>query len=101
VPGGVDDVERDATLRCPRARVPDRGVFRQDGDALFTLKIHRIQNPLGDILIGAKGACLPKHGIDQRGLSVVNVGDDGNVSQIFAYRHPLTLGAGTLYTKTV
>jgi hypothetical protein len=32
------------------------------------------------VLIGAKGAALLQHGVDQRGFAVVNVGDDGDIA---------------------
>ena len=42
----------------------------------------RMQSP--DELAGAELAALPQQGIDQRGLAVVDVGDDGDVTDIVA-----------------
>ena len=39
---------------------------------------------LGNVLVGAEGARLPEHRVDQRGLAVVDVGDDGDVAQVLA-----------------
>ena len=35
---------------------------------------------LVDALVGAEVAALPEHGVDQRGLAVIDVGDDGDVA---------------------
>jgi hypothetical protein len=32
------------------------------------------------VFVGTKGAALLQHGVDQRGLAVVNVRDDGDVA---------------------
>ena len=79
VAGGVDDVELDA-------RVADRRVLREDRDALLALEVHRVHDALVDVLVGAEGAGLPEHGVDERGLAVVDVGDDGDVAQVFTDR---------------
>ena len=73
VAGRVDDVERDAA--------PDhRGVLGEDGDALLTLEVVRVHDAVGDRLVGAEGARLAQQGVDQRGLAVVDVGDDREVA---------------------
>ena len=36
------------------------------------------------VLVGAEGAGLAEHGVDQGGLAVVDVGDDGDVAEIGA-----------------
>jgi hypothetical protein len=74
VAGGVDDVDREV--------VPlHRGVLREDGDALFALQVARVHDPVGDLLVGREGAGLAEHLVDQRGLAVVDVGDDGDISK--------------------
>ena len=40
----------------------------------------RVHDALGDGLVGAEGAGLAEHGVDEGGLAVVDVGDDGDVS---------------------
>ena len=64
--------------------VPDRGVLGQDRDALLTLQIHGVHDAVGDVGVLAEGAGLPEHGVDQRGLAVVDVGDDGDVAEVAA-----------------
>ena len=39
---------------------------------------------LGDVLVGAEGAGLPEHGVDEGGLAVVDVGHDGDVADVLA-----------------
>ena len=75
--GGVDDVDL-------HAAVAHRGVLGEDRDALLALEVVRVHDPLVDVLVGAEDAGLPEHGVDQRGLAVVDVGDDGDVAQIIA-----------------
>ncbi len=80
VAGGVDDVE----LGLP---VADGGVLGENGDALLALEVHRVHDPLGHVLAAAKGARLPEHGVDQRRLAVVDVGDDRQVPQVGSPLH--------------
>ena len=89
VPGGVDDVDLDPV-------VDDGGVLGQDGDALFTLEITRVHDPLVDRLVGPEGARLPEHGVDQGGLAVVDVGHDGHVADVVAGQegHGVTVRRG-------
>ena len=39
-------------------------------------------HPVDDRLVGAEGARLAEHRVDERGLAVVDVGDDGEVPQV-------------------
>ena len=75
--GRVDDVEL-------HVAVADRGVLREDRDALLALEIHRVHDALGDVLVLAERAGLPEHGVDQRRLAVVDVGDDRDVAEVGA-----------------
>ena len=75
VAGGVDDVD----LGAP---VNDRGVLGHDGDALLPLQVDAVHDPFGHRLVVPENAALPEHGIDEGGLAVVDVGDDGQISQI-------------------
>ncbi len=80
VAGGVDDVEL-------HPAVMQGGVLGQDRDPLLALEVHRVHHPLGDLLALAKRPRLPQQGVDQGGLAVVDVGDDGDVSEVFAEGH--------------
>ncbi len=39
---------------------------------------------LGDLLVGAENAALAEHGVDQRGLAMIDVGDDRDVADRLA-----------------
>ena len=73
VAGRIDDVDAGAA-------VLDGAVLRQDGDAALTLDVVRVHDPLGDLLVRGEGAGLLQQAVDQRGLAVVDVGDDGDVA---------------------
>ena len=70
--GGVDDVDLVVV-------VVERGVLGEDGDAALALEVVGVHDALGDGFVGAEGAGLAEHGVDQGGLAVVDVGDDGDV----------------------
>ena len=93
VAGGVDDVERDvvvAALVVPH----ERGVLGEDRDALLALEVARVHDPFGDVLVGAEGAGLVQHRVDERGLAVVDVGDDRQVADVVAATHVRCGGGG-------
>ena len=77
---GVDDVD----LVRPRS---DGRVLGEDGDALLALEIVGVHHALGDGFVRAERAGLPEHVVDERGLAVVDVSDDGDVTDIFARDH--------------
>ena len=81
VPRRVDDVDVDVAIVHGR-------VLGHDRDALFTLEVHRVHHPLGDGLVLAEEPGLPEHGVDEGRLAVVDVGDDGDVSNRIALLHP-------------
>ena len=86
VAGGVDDVDRHRLAVGGRAGVVDRGVLREDRDALLALEVAGVHHPLGDALglVGGERAGLAEHRVDQRGLAVVDVGDDRDVAEVDA-----------------
>ena len=63
----------------------DRGVLGQDRDAALALERVGVHHALGDLLVGPERAGLPEHLVDERGLAVVDVRDDGDVAN--AIRH--------------
>ena len=64
------------------ALVVDPGVLGEDGDAALALQLVRVHDALHVLLVGAEDAALPEHGVDQGGLPVVDVGDDGDVPEV-------------------
>ena len=87
----IDDVDLDA--------VPaHRGVLGEDGDAPLPLQRVRVHHPLFDLLVGAERPGLPEHLIDQRGLAVVDVGDDGQIPDQRAL--PYSDGIRTVEART-
>ena len=62
-------------------------VLGQNRDAALTLDIAGVHNALCNLLVGAEHMALLQHAINQGRLTMVNVGDNGDVSQIFIGRH--------------
>ncbi len=62
--------------------VADRRVLGEDGDAALLLEIVRVHDPFVDLLVRADGSGLLEERVDERGLAVVDVGDDGYVADV-------------------
>ena len=62
--------------------IEDGGVLRQNGDAALTLQVVRVHDALDQMLIGPKSPALPQHGVNQRGLAMVHVSDDGDITNV-------------------
>ena len=75
VAGRVDDVEPDAVD-------VDRRLLGEDRDALLALEVARVHHPVDDGLVRPERAGLAEHRVDERGLAVVDVGDDRDVAQV-------------------
>jgi hypothetical protein len=73
VAGGIDDVD-------VRAAVADGAVLGEDGDAALALEVIRVHDPLLHVLVRGEGARLLQQLVDQRGLAVVDVGNDRDVA---------------------
>ena len=73
VTGRVHDVDLRIVVR-------DGRVLREDGDAALALEVVRVHDPRDYFLIVAEDAALLQHGVDQSGLAVVHVRDDGDVA---------------------
>ena len=71
----VDDIDA-------RVLPEDRGHLGEDGDAALALEVVGIHGALGDALVLAERAGLLQQPVDQRGLAMVDVGDDRDVAQI-------------------
>ena len=76
--GGINDVDFVGTMM-------NGEIFGKDGDTAFFFKVVRVHNPLGDGFIGAVDSGMFKHGINQSGFTVVNVGNNGDVSDSFLH----------------
>ena len=76
VAGGVNDVDLDAA--------PAHGaVLGRDGDAAFAFDVHAVHDAIIDLLIASENAALAEKGVHKRGLAVVNVGNDGDITKFF------------------
>jgi hypothetical protein len=73
-----------------------RRVLGEDRDALLTLQVVRVHHAVVERLGGMRGegAGLLEHGVDQCGLAVVDVGDDGDVTNVVARGHSEALLPG-------
>ncbi len=57
------------------------GVLGQDGDALFPFQIAAVHHAILQITAFVQRPGLPQHRVDQRGLAVVDVRDDGDIAE--------------------
>ena len=73
VAGRVDNIDFCAGIEHGR-------VLGKNGDTALAFQIVRVHDALGDGLVVAEGAALAEHGVNQRGLAVVHVGDDGDIA---------------------
>ena len=75
VAGGVDDVDAGVLPL-------HRGGLGQNGDAALALQVVGVHRALGHLLVLAIGAGLLQQAVDEGGLAVVDVGDDGDVTKV-------------------
>src|SRR5262249_25141425 len=54
----------------------------ENGDAALALQIVGVHRALGNPLVFAERAGLLQQAVDQRGLAMVDVGDDGDVAKL-------------------
>ena len=59
----------------------DRAVLGRDGDPALPLEIQGVHETFVHFLVGPEEAALAEHGIHKGGLAVVDVGNDGDISQ--------------------
>ncbi|MBG9887308.1 hypothetical protein ABE10_12385, partial [Bacillus toyonensis] len=83
VAGSVDHVDGDRSLGV-RAVVGDRRVLGEDRDALLALQVVRVHGALLDVRVLAERSGLTEHRVHQRGLAVIDVGDDCDVAEVCA-----------------
>jgi hypothetical protein len=77
----VDDVDAEFGAAA-RVGPADRGVLRQDRDATLALQVVGIHDALAQVLALVQRVGLAQQLVDQRGLAVVDVGDDGDVAEV-------------------
>src|SRR5690606_12795007 len=75
VAGGVDDVD---VVVFPL----QRGVLGQDGDAAFLFLVVAVHHALVLELLTVQGAGQAQEFVDEGGLAMVDVGDDGDIAEI-------------------
>ena len=75
VTGRVHNIDSDALIS-------DGGVFGQNGDAALALELVRVHNALDHFFVFPKDAALLEHRVDERGLAVVHVRNDGDVADV-------------------
>ena len=62
-----------------------RAVLGQDGDAALALDGVVVHHGIDHFFVLGEGARLAQQLVDHGGLAVVNVGDDGDVADLFAH----------------
>ena len=72
---GIDDVDLDPLVR-------DGDVLGQDGDAALALLVVRVKDALLYLLVFAKCARGAQQLVDEGRLAMVDMGDDGDVSDV-------------------
>ena len=72
---GVDDVDLGVLP-------PYGGVLGEDGDPALALQRVGIHHALGDDLVVPEGASLPEQLVDERGLAMIDVCDDGDITNL-------------------
>ena len=75
---GIDDIDRVVTPLY-------RGILRLDGNPLLTLKIHGVHGALAGFLVITIGATCLEQFINEGGFAMVNVGDDGDITDLFCH----------------
>ena len=60
-----------------------RGIFAEYGYAALPLQVAGVHHALLHLLVRPEYAALTQQAVHQRGLAVVNVGNYGNVTDIF------------------
>ena len=76
VPRSIDDVNVVAV-------VFDGGVFGENGDTALFFQVVAVHHALFYLLVGAESARLAQKLVYQRGFAVVDVGDDGDIANVF------------------
>jgi hypothetical protein len=73
VSGSIDNIDLHACIKHGR-------VFRKNRDSALALQIARVHDAFGHSLVVSEGATLAKHGVNERGLAVIHVRNNGDVA---------------------
>ena len=98
----IDTFNLAAEIRVPRCihdvdlhPAPAHGrILGQDRDAPLPLQGIGVHDPFFHLLVGPEGSGLPEHLIHQGGLAVIDVGDDGQVTNQAGLRFPTGVANG-------
>ena len=71
-----------STMLMCVSSIADRAVLGEDRDAALALEVVAVHHPLADVLVLGERAGLHQQLVDERGLAVVDVGDDRDVAQV-------------------
>ena len=77
---GIDDVDF-------RPFIMHGGVLGQNGDAALALQVAGVHHAINHRLIFAVDAALLEHFVHERGLAVVNVGDNCDIPNVLLFSH--------------
>ena len=80
VAGRVHDVDLHAVVVQGR-------VLGHDRDPALALEVDVVHDALLDAFVVAEGAALAEQRVHERGLAVVDVGDDGDVAEVCSFYH--------------
>ena len=84
VAGGINDVNLNALIL-------NRDVFCQNSNSAFTLLIIRVQDSFLNLLVLAECIGCLEHLVNHGGFTVINVGDDSNISDVVLTHKSLSL----------
>ena len=94
--GGIDEVQFiDFTVLC---RILQRDALGLDGDAAFTLEIHRIQHLFRHLAITQATADLDK-AIGNGRFTMINMGNDGEIANMAEIGHAVRMMLGRTGAK--
>jgi hypothetical protein len=66
----------------PVILVPERAVFRRNGNPALFLQVHGVHDPFGHGLVISKHAALFEKLVNQGGLTMIDMGNDCNISDL-------------------
>ena len=82
--GGIHDIDM-------RVLILHRAVLGQNSDATLFFKIVRVHHPFRNVLMRGKRARLTQHLVDQRGLAMINVSNNCNVTDVVSHASTLVV----------